>query len=324
MNPARPNQRGIALVVVLLMVGIITAVTLQLNRDTRTEIYEAANLSDRFRLLYVAESALQAGGAILLSDTNTFDALTELWANTEMLALQFDRLFATASFKVTIEDEGGKIGINHLVSGGAVNVPLREMLLRLLTGIHFRLERRQAEDLLDAIQDWLDPDDEVTGGGAEGAYYAGLPQPYEAKNAPLDCIEELLMVKGMTRELFYGTAELTGLVRCLTVFGDGRININTAPVPVLLALAEEMRKDDAERLDEYRRDLRNDLSSPAWYQQITQPAGIDMPTALIVVRSDIFQITATGFQGQMQERLTAIVRRGADRKKVSLLSWKVA
>jgi general secretion pathway protein K len=131
------------------------------------------------------------------------------------------------------------------------------------------------------------------------------------------------MVKGMTRELFYGTAESPGLVRCLTVFGEGRININTAPPPVLLALAEEMRTDDVERLIEYRRDLRNDLSSPAWHQQITQPAGINMPTALIVVKSDVFQITAIGFQGQMEERVTAIVRRGADRRKVGLLSWKV-
>ncbi len=56
MRAKGPNRRGVALIVVLLMISIIIAVTIQLNRDTRSEVNEAANLSDGIRLRYVAES----------------------------------------------------------------------------------------------------------------------------------------------------------------------------------------------------------------------------------------------------------------------------
>ena len=44
------NSRGVALIVVLLMVSIITALTIQFSRDTRADITAAANLSDGIRL----------------------------------------------------------------------------------------------------------------------------------------------------------------------------------------------------------------------------------------------------------------------------------
>ena len=58
--------------------------------------------------------------------------------------------------------------------------------------------------------------------GAESSYYASLDPPYEAKNAPLDCIEELLMVKGITKEIFNGTKEKPGLAGYVTADSDGR------------------------------------------------------------------------------------------------------
>jgi len=317
------NQRGIALILVLLMVSIIVALTIQLNRSQRSEIYEAANLSDGIRLRYVAQSAFYAGEAILLMDKNAFDALTEDWARTEMLALKSEGLFDNASFTLLIEDEGGRIPINRLITGNVYNAQIRELLLRLLTGPHFRLSQRQAEELSDAIKDWIDADDEVTGDGAEGGYYAGLPRPYAAKNASLDCIEELLMVKGVSRELFYGTGETAGLAQCLTVFGDGRININTAPKAVLRALSREMTDEAVNRLDEYRREEKNNLADPAWYSHVPGTTGLNIPAGLTSVRSDTFRITAIGLQGRMMGRIIGIVKRETGGRKVKLLSWKV-
>jgi general secretion pathway protein K len=319
----RRNRRGVALILVLLMISIIVAVTIQLNRSMRSEVYEAANLSDGIRLRYVAQSGFYAGEALLLADKNSFDALTEDWAKTEMLALKSEGLFDNGSFNLRIEDEGGKIPINRLVSGSGYNAPVRDLLLRLLTGPDFHLSQDQAGEIADAIKDWIDGDDEITGAGAEGAYYAGLERPYAAKNAPLDCIEELLMVKGMTRELFYGTGESPGLLLYLSVFGDGKININTAPKPVLRALSAEMTEDAVERLDEYRRDEKNNLADPVWYSRIPGAAAWNTPAGLISVRSDTFRITAVGLQGRMTQQITAAVKREADRRKVKLLSWKV-
>jgi general secretion pathway protein K len=185
------------------------------------------------------------------------------------------------------------------------------------------LDQRKAEELVDAIKDWIDADDEVTGAGAEGAYYAGLRRPYTAKNAPIDCIEELLMVKGVTRELFYGTVESPGLVQCLSVYGDAKININTAPNPVLRALAAEMTDDDVKQLDKYRREPQNNLADATWYQKIPRATPIPIPAGLIKVKSEVFRITVVGLQGRMSERITGVVSRGADQRKATLLSWKV-
>jgi general secretion pathway protein K len=308
------------------MISIIVAVTIQLNRSMRSEVYEAANLSDGIRLRYVAQSGFYAGEALLLADKNAFDALTEDWAKTEMLALKSEGLFDNSSFTLLIEDEGGKIPVNRLVVGSGYNAPVRDLLLRLLTGPDFHLSQAQAGEIVDAVKDWIDADDDVTGTGAEGGYYAGLERPYAAKNAPLDCIEELLMVKGITRELFYGTGESPGLLSCLTVYGDAsvvKININTAPKPVLRALSAEMTGDAVELLDEYRRDERNNLADPGWYSQIRGATGLNIPAGLTSIVSDTFRITAVGLQGRMTQRINAVVKRQADRKKMKLMYWKV-
>jgi general secretion pathway protein K len=308
---------------VLLMISIVVALTIQLNRSMRAEVYDAVNLSDGIRLRTIAQSGFYAGQALLMADKNAFDCLTEDWAKTEMLSLKAEGLFDSGSFKLTIEDEGGRIPINRLVNGSAYNASIRDLLLRLLTGPSFRLSPGQAEEIVAAIKDWIDADDEVTGPGAEGGYYAGLARPYAAKNAALDCIEELLMVKGVTRELFYGTAESPGLASCLTAFGDGKINISTAPRPVLRALSAQMTDDGVEALDEYRRDEKNDLSSASWYTRVSGAAAWNLPAGLISVRSDVFRITSVGRQERMSLGVTGIVKRDADRKKSTLLSWKV-
>ena len=120
-----PNRRGVALIVVLLMVSIITALTIQLNRDTRSEVTGAANLSDGIRLRYIAQSGFAVGEALLLADRTPFDALTEQWANTEMLSLISEGFFDNGSFKLAIQDEEGKIAINKLVTGSVYNEPVR-------------------------------------------------------------------------------------------------------------------------------------------------------------------------------------------------------
>jgi general secretion pathway protein K len=323
-SASRWNERGIALILVLLMVAVIVAITIQLNRSTRYEVYEAANLSDGIKMRYVAESGFYAGEAILLADKNSYDALTEIWAKTEMLALKSEELFDGASFSLLIEDEGGKIPINSLAGGGASLI--QQVMQRLLTGPDFRLSRDQASEIINAITDWVDENTDVSGtGGAESEYYLGLEKPYEAKNAPLDCIEELLMVKGVTSELFYGSKGKAGMIQYFTA-GNGRININTAPKPVLRALSDEMTDDAVMELDEYRRDEKNDLSGK-WYDQLGEATEVNISQAVkdevLTTQSDTFRIRSVGQQGKMVQRITAVVKRDSNRSKIDLLSWKV-
>jgi len=88
----------------------------------------------------------------------------------------------------------------------------------------------QAKEIADSIIDWRDTDDVKRENGAEGAYYQSLPSPYPCKNARFDILEELMLIKGVRPE------SLQTIRDFITVYGDGRVNINTASYPVLHAL----------------------------------------------------------------------------------------
>jgi len=60
------------------------------------------------------------------------------------------------------------------------------------------------EEIANAIMDWIDSDEERRVGGAESADYQGLAIPYSARNGPMESIEELLQIQGITPALFYG------------------------------------------------------------------------------------------------------------------------
>jgi type II secretory pathway component PulK len=60
------------------------------------------------------------------------------------------------------------------------------------------------EDICNAILDWIDSNEEPRTGGAESSTYQGLAVPYSARNAPLQSIDELLQIQGVTPLLFYG------------------------------------------------------------------------------------------------------------------------
>lgn len=317
------NERGVALILVILIVSILVAVVLEMNRSTRAEVYAATNLSDSIKLLYMAKSGFHAGVGLLLLDKNNFDALFEDWADVRLIAAKSRTLFADGDCHVPIEDESGKIPINRLVTGNAFNEDIRGLMFRLLSQPEFGLEERKINEILEAVKDWIDKDDDVTGsGGAERAYYGALENPYTPKNGLLDCIDELLMIKGMTKNIYYGTKETPGLRQLLTVYGDGRININTAPKPVLRALSKDMTGTAADDMDQYRRNKDNDLTHATWYKKVSGTADITIDSRLIATTSSVFKIVSTGSLRQMSKTVTGVVKREADGKTAYILSWK--
>ncbi|HTZ40427.1 MAG TPA: type II secretion system minor pseudopilin GspK [Syntrophales bacterium] len=318
--PAR-NDRGIALIIVLLMVSVIVVLTLQLNVSSRAQVYEAANLGDGIRVLYIAKSGLFAGMGILYEDKADSDTLNEAWAHTDSLIEQSKSYFDGGHLELLIEDETGKININKLVQGNAFNNTVRGILTRLLSQPRFKLENSEVESLVFAIKDWIDTDSEVTGSGAENAYYQGLGKPYTARNGPMESIDELLLVRGVTRELFYGTEDRPGLARFLTVYGEGQINLNTAPKEVLQALAPAITEDMASRMDDYRKNPANSLTDPSWYKKVTGMASTSIE-GILTTKSNSFQIISTGHLGSMKRTIRGVVKRDSD-QKLSVVAWRL-
>ena len=315
------NDRGIALITVILIVAILMAVTIELNRSSRADIYDAANLSDGIKLTYIAKSGFYGAAALLTNSKNDYDTLRDDWAKANLLSEKSTSLFTDGYFIATVEDEAGKIPLNKLVNGNEYNPDIKEILIRLLGQPEFGLDDRKAAEIVDVIKDWIDADNVTTGYGAETSYYASLDPPYEAKNAPLDCIEELLMVKGITNEIFNGTKEKQALSGYDTADSDGLININTAPKMVIRALSAEISAELADRMDEYRRKEGNDLSSPQWYKQVPGMAGVTIKPELITVKSNYFKIISVGKMKNMAQSLSGVVKR-SEQKSFQIIKWR--
>ena len=313
------GHSGVALITVILIISILVAAALELNRLSRADIYSASNISDGIKLTYIAKSGFYGAAALLINSNNDYETLRDDWAHAEVLSAQSKALFANGSFMVRIEDEKGKIPINKLVTGGAVNANIKDMLLLLLKQPEFDLNERKAAEIVDAIIDWIDENNEITGAGAESSYYASLAAPYAAKNAPLDCIEELLMIRGITYELFAGTREKPGLGQYVTIYGTGAININTAPKMVLRALTPDITVELADKMDEYRRSKSNNLSSVDWYKKVPGMESITIKPELIeMVKSNYFRIYSTGMADKMEQTISGVMQRSP----FQIMSWR--
>ena len=125
-------------------------------------------------------------------------------------------------FRWGLIDEERKVNINNAE-------------LKVLKGLFqtvLDLDESAALELAASIIDWRDNDSELSipSGSAENPYYRSLRYSYEARNSEFQALEEVLLVKGMTQDLFMELKEY------ITIYGDGRVNINSAPREVLLAL----------------------------------------------------------------------------------------
>ena len=101
----------------------------------------------------------------------------------------------TGTWRSGVTDEAGKININGVMRLDPTGEVLHNMLLKL---------PNVTDDLAAPLVDWVDADDTARQNGAESDYYSGLVPAYRAKNGPLDSIDELLLVKGINRDILYG------------------------------------------------------------------------------------------------------------------------
>jgi len=121
-----------------------------------------------------------------------------------------------------VVDEESKLNINRFA------IPELTRLFQIV----LKIEDTDAKELAAAVIDWRDKDSglSIPMGSAEDFHYKGMSHPYEAKDAPFESLDEVLLVKDMT------TKKLELLKDYITIYGEDKVNINTASKPVLLAL----------------------------------------------------------------------------------------
>jgi len=339
------NQRGIALLLALGVITVLLTTALEFYRQVRVGLAIAGVSRDRHLTREMAASGAHAAMAILLKDrseTET-DTLFEEWADPEVLQNAATELgFEQGKLEIFIEDELGRIQVNALVkppNGNDFNPGQLHVWERYLDRLISDLkslevdpplefpEETTANTIVNTVKDWLDfgDDDNVSGlTGAEKEYYLEQEQPYTPANGAMVDLRELLLIKGITEELYYGHQDLGGMLHAMTVHGvdiqqsnltyTGKININTASLAVLRALLPEGFSDLAEVIDAFRKpeengENANNLASADWLKNVPGAGDVRIDPKLITYKSDVFRIQAVASMDEMRATVTAIVQR---------------
>lgn len=200
MRRARPRRRrGVILILVLLLLVFVVTLALALARDVRVELAVASQRANEVRLRALTDSAIDRALAELRLDTTPGDTLREPWRDDEASFRGAPRDGARVWWLLTEPDPGDgrevRYGFRDEASKLDLNVATRDQLLAL-PGI--------TDEVVDAILDWRDEDDEVTENGAETTYYAALTPAYFAKNTFFEALDELRRVRGVDDAMLYG------------------------------------------------------------------------------------------------------------------------
>ncbi len=308
------SERGIALIVVLLIVSLLAAMTVDFSYASRVDLTLAGLDRDSMRARILARSGYQFGRALLLDDKNNHDGPDDLWARSELSAMAQMFLEEGEGVKFTITDENSKLDLNTLVTDrGRLNTRAYEQFERLLDLLG--LDRNLAATLTD----WLDPDSVVSVGGAEDNYYRSRNRT--CKNAPLDSLRELLLIKDYTSAAIWGDETTKGILPYVTTHSDGRININTASSIMLQSLDDEITIDIADAIISHRN--ANAFEST---NDLREVSGMDAKLfarilSRITVSSHFFSQEVEAVAGNAYAKLNVIVQRQG--KLVRPLFWRL-
>ena len=178
------GKKGLVLVTVLWLMVVLMAIVATVGRNSRLDSKVSLLRMEKLRCKWACRAGIETAIGVLNEDTRESDSLIDLWNDNEEdfndIALERCR------FTVRVVDEASKLNINTATRKQLLALP--EML----------------EEIADAIMDWRDKDDTPSSAGAEAGYYENLPFRYMTRNGSFRTVRELLMVKDVTEDYFYG------------------------------------------------------------------------------------------------------------------------
>ena len=238
------NSEGIVLIMVLWVIAILSVIVLEFSFAMRTEVNIAKNFKEETQLYAIAEGGAQRAIAELIYKHDTRVQQKRKTQKAEEVPPE-KREWMTDGRHYLLPFDQGKCEVKITSEAGKVNInTVSEATLRKIIG-QLGLEAEARDIVVDSIMDWKDPDDFYRVNGAENDHYRSLKEAYDCKNGNLDSIEELLLVRGVTPDLFFGKkekkkgeeggkAEGIGLRDIFSIYSSGeQIDINSAPLPAL-------------------------------------------------------------------------------------------
>ncbi len=262
-NPPPPPPAGIALIIVMICITVLSILAAGFAYSMKVETKLAMNANSESELNSLGRSGVEMARWVLAQQATIaqepFDALNQTWAggpgsmmtsNSPLAGVSLNNIqLGGGKFSVKITDLERKVNIN------IADQPMLDQAMRLIG-----VDAGEAGPITASILDWMSPDKNAHIGGTESSYYETLDPPYQAKDGPVDDLSELLLVRGVTPDIYWGgvatnhlpaafqnkvgfhppgggvLAYDVGLVNLFTPLSSGQININTASARVLQML----------------------------------------------------------------------------------------
>lgn len=252
------KQKGVILILALLIVALVTTVVVSVSWRFSLSMARNENRWHGSQARLYLETAEEIATYGLYLDktapkTANTDTALEGW-NQEV---QFPIQEVDGWIGGRLEDANRRLNlnlINRFLQPGTdgkpskwVQSPTYERFVRLLQLIELEsgpIDELMAIEIADSVVDWIDADDSPTMNGAERSYYENLDPPYPIANSPITSVSDLLIIKGMTSELYDKLVPYVFAYPVKAIPGgdsgqptqipeESKLNVNTMP-PVLL------------------------------------------------------------------------------------------
>ncbi|MFC1452862.1 general secretion pathway protein GspK [Verrucomicrobiota bacterium] len=336
LKPGSEAERGSALVVVIWVVGLLSLLISSFAFDAHIEAKLTSYRRKRTKADGLAESGLEIAGMLMARST-------EIEPGTEDEPEEGDEWYEYAKRLA----EGHAVSNSWPLGEGEVTVAIQSERAR--RAVNYLDDEEEWEgvlevaeipeeiwpELIESVLDWTDQDDDPRVDGAEADYYEDLDPPYRPSNGPLFAVEELLQVRGFTRDILYSSTTTPlfegeaprrkpRLIDLLTEYGsDDKVNVNAASTNVLMTLPHEdidliveAIVSEREGEDAY---FRNDtdlfrrvpsLNTPILRRYVTTEA------------SEYYRITSVGKVQGVARKVWCIVSFDRGAKKLTFVRWR--
>jgi general secretion pathway protein K len=354
----RSKSDGIALLIVMCAIFVLSILAAGLAFSMKVESTLAQRADTNQRLVWLGRSGVELARWVLAQEAaipgEPYDALNQFWAGGPGGLGETNSALAGISLNnYQIGDGTVSVKITDLERFANINTAPGPEIQQALTLMG--ADAGEISVVSDSVQDWVQPGDAPRIAGAKNDYYQGLNPTYNCKEAPMDDLSELLLVKGIWDhpEIYWGGAATNhpgasfqhklgfgnspgevpnypfGLVDLFTPFSSGKININTADANVL-QLIPGVDNTVAASILKFRAgpDGAEGTEDDTPFQNVNQlaAAGVDPQVVAQIsrycdVRSHTFTVTVTAQIGNYKRDFNAILYRNGPTVQVVSFYW---
>jgi general secretion pathway protein K len=326
MKQSRKNHRsreGAALIVALWVLIILSLIVGSFAFEAKLDAMLVSYKRKKYQTEMLAKSGIEYARALLDAARSAKELeiadLAEDPDGFNQAALYIQRSLSTTT-EIELGNGRFSVTIESAESGRNVNLLTREQWLDIFEMAN--IPSTEWDTMIDCLEDWIDENDLHGLNGAESDDPFYQERGYPVKNGPLDSVEELLLIKGWGPEILYGRPpdeendEIFGIADILTVWGDGKVNLNTANTNLLLSFAEY---EDWELASVFEARLGPDGEEGTLDDGIRSLDEIGADPSKFKLQSDFVKVTSVGEMFDNQYRIECVFI--LKNKKSSVIYW---